>query len=118
MEEEANTCALAREPFDSQDLRLLSPMIGGLDPEGGVANVELTTPQLRPDQEESIPMATPVIVELGDSPESSEFDRGICYSPLDTSMFYVVEDLIDCLEYNSRLSSLLMLKLVARSCSM
>lgn len=76
MEEQANVCDLAPEPFNSQDWELSSPRIGGLEIEGEIANVELTTPQLRLDQEEPVPKPTPVILELGVSPEASDTDRG------------------------------------------
>jgi hypothetical protein len=76
VEEQAIVCELAPEPFNSQDRELLSPKIGGLGIEGEIANLKLTTPQLRSDQEESVPKPTPVILELGVSPESSDADRG------------------------------------------
>lgn len=76
MEEQATVYKLGPEPSNNQDLELLSPRIGGLEIEEETANVDLTTPQLRLDQEEPVPKPTPVILELGVSPEASESDRG------------------------------------------
>lgn len=76
MEEQANVCELPPEQFNCQDRGLSSPRVDGLEIEDETANVELTTPQLRVDQEEPVPKLTPVILELGVSPESSDADRG------------------------------------------
>jgi hypothetical protein len=83
VEEQVNVGELAPEPFNSQEWELLSPRTGGLEIEGEGTNVDLTTPfpsdpkeKLRLDQEVPFPEATPVILELGVSPEASDTDRG------------------------------------------
>lgn len=79
VEEQANV----GEPFITHRWDFLSPRIGGLGTEGEGANVDLATPlpngpkeNLRSDQEVPFSQATPVILELGVSPEASETDRG------------------------------------------
>jgi len=84
VEKQANVCELPPEQFNCQDRGLLSPRIGGLEIEDEIENVELTTPQLRVNQEEPVPRPTPVIVELGVSPESSGADEGNWNWLLDT----------------------------------
>ncbi|KAG0606751.1 hypothetical protein M758_9G164300 [Ceratodon purpureus] len=84
VEEQANVGELAPEPFNSRECELLSPRNGGLETEDEAANIDLTTPlpndpkgKLRLDHEVPFPEATPVILELGVSPEASETDRVI-----------------------------------------